>query len=291
MKLVTFQQNGQTHIGALIKDKRSDKIVDFSKAAPSLPKTMKSFLAAGERALRAAQKAVENAPASAVLKLSDVKLKAPVPNPGKIICIGLNYRDHAAETNQAVPDYPTVFSKYNNTVNDPGGAILIPKVTNQVDYEAELGVVIGKRAKHVSEAEALSYVAGYLPFNDVSARDYQRRTTQFTQGKSFDGFAPMGPALTTADEVPAPNSLDIQLSIGGEVLQKSNTRELIFKVEHLVAYLSSVMTLDPGDVIATGTPSGVGAARNPKRWLLPGEVVRIEIEKLGTLENPVGLEA
>lgn len=290
MKLITFQHNGQTHIGALIKDKRSDKVVDFSKAAPSLPKTMKSFLAAGERALRAAQKAVENAPASAIMKLSDVKLKAPVPNPGKIICIGLNYRDHAAETNQAVPDYPTVFSKYNNAVNDPGGVIFIPKVTNQVDYEAELGVIIGKRAKHVSEAEALSYVAGYLPFNDVSARDYQRRTTQFTQGKSFDSFAPMGPALTTADEVPDPHTLEIQLSIGGEVLQKSNTRELIFKVDHLVAYLSSIMTLEPGDVIATGTPSGVGSARNPKRWLLPGEVVRIEIDKLGVLENPVGLE-
>ncbi len=291
MKLVTFQHNGQTHIGALIKEKRSDKVVDFSKAAPSLPKTMKSFLAAGERALRAAQKAVENAPTSAVFKLSDVKLKAPVPNPGKIICIGLNYRDHAAETNQTVPDYPTVFSKYNNAVNDPGGAILIPKVTNQVDYEAELGVVIGKRAKHVSTADALSYVAGYLPFNDVSARDYQRRTTQFTQGKSFDSFAPMGPVLTTADEVPDPHTLEIQLSISGEVLQKSNTRELIFKVDHLVAYLSAIMTLEPGDVIATGTPSGVGAARTPKRWLLPGEVVRIEIDKLGVLENPVGLEA
>jgi 2-keto-4-pentenoate hydratase/2-oxohepta-3-ene-1,7-dioic acid hydratase in catechol pathway len=152
MKLVTFYHNGQTHIGALIREKRSDKVVDFSKAAPSLPKTMKSFLAAGERALRAAQKAVENAPTSAVFKLSEVKLKAPVPNPGKIICIGLNYRDHAAETNQPVPDYPTVFSKYGNAVNDPGGTILIPKVTDQIDYEAELGVVIGQRAHHVAQA-------------------------------------------------------------------------------------------------------------------------------------------
>lgn len=290
MKLVTFQHGGQTHIGALIREKRSDKVVDFSKAAPSLPKTMKSFLAGGERALRAAQKAVENAPASAIFKLSEVKLKAPVPNPSKIICIGLNYRDHAAETNQAVPDYPTVFSKYANAVNDPGGLILIPKVTEQVDYEAELGVVIGQRARHVSQAEALRYVAGYLPFHDVSARDYQRRTTQWTLGKTFDTFAPMGPALTTADEIPDPHTLDIQLSIGGEVLQKSNTRELIFRVDHLVAYLSTVMTLEPGDVIATGTPSGVGAARNPKRWLKAGEVVRIEIDKLGVLENPVGTE-
>jgi 2-keto-4-pentenoate hydratase/2-oxohepta-3-ene-1,7-dioic acid hydratase in catechol pathway len=287
MKLVTFEQGGRTRIGALVDN---DQVVDFGAAAPSLPQTMRGFLGAGATAHTVAQQIIAHAPASSLLRLADVKLRAPVPDPGKIICIGLNYRDHAAETNQPVPDYPTVFSKYGNAVNDPGGAILIPKVTNQVDYEAELGVVIGRRARHVSEADALSYVGGYLPFHDVSARDYQRRTTQWTIGKTFDTFAPMGPALTTADEIPDPHTLDIQLSIGGEVLQKSNTRELIFGVQHLIAYLTAVMTLEPGDVIATGTPSGVGAARNPKRWLLPGEMVRIEIAKLGVLENPVAAE-
>ncbi|CAN5816924.1 ureidoglycolate lyase [soil metagenome] len=288
MKLVTFQHNGQTHIGALRAD---NTIVDFSQAASSLPTTMKGFLAAGSDALTTAQKAVDNAPASAILKSADVTLNAPVPDPGKIICVGLNYADHAKEAGLPLPEYPTVFSKYSNAVNDPGGPIVLPKISSEPDYECELGVVIGKRAKNVSQADALNYVAGYLPFHDVSARDYQMRTSQWTLGKTFDTFAPMGPALVTSDEVGDPHTLDIQLSIGGEVLQTSNTRHLIFKIDYLVSYLSSIMTLEPGDVIATGTPAGIGGARNPKRFLKPGETVRIEISKLGVLENPVVAEA
>jgi 2-keto-4-pentenoate hydratase/2-oxohepta-3-ene-1,7-dioic acid hydratase in catechol pathway len=222
-----------------------------------------------------------------MIGMADVRLGPPIARPGKIMCIGLNYRDHARETNQAVPDFPTLFAKYASCVIGPGEAIVLPKLTKEIDYEAELGVVIGKRARHVSEAKALDYVAGYVPFNDVSARDYQRRTSQWTIGKTFDTFGPMGPALVTADEIPDPHSLDIQLSIGGEVLQHSNTRELVFSVQQLIAILSGVMTLEPGDLISTGTPSGVGAARTPKRWLRPGETVRIEIEKLGVLTNPV----
>ena len=160
-----------------------------------------------------------------------------------------------------------------------------------IDYEAEFGVVIGKRARHVSEADALNYVGGYLPFHDVSARDYQMRTSQWSMGKTFDTFAPFGPALTTADEIADPQTLDIQLSINGEVLQKSNTSNLIFTVQQLIADLTSVMTLEPGDIIATGTPGGVGSARKPQRWLKAGDVVRIEIAKLGVLENPVVDEA
>lgn len=288
MKLVTFEQNGKTGIGALRAD---DTIVALGAAAPNLPTDMKSFLAAGADALAAAQQAVSNAPASAIVKRADVKLRAPVTNPGKIICVGLNYADHAKEAGLPLPEYPTVFSKYSNTVNDPGGNIVLPKISAEPDYECELGVVIGRRAKSVSQADALSHVAGYLPFHDVSARDFQSRTSQWTLGKTFDTFAPMGPALVTSDEVGDPHTLDIQLSIGGEVLQKSNTSNLIFKIDFLVSYLSAILTLEPGDVIATGTPAGIGGARNPKRFLKPGETVRIEISKLGVLENPVVAEA
>ncbi len=293
MKLVTFEQGGQLRTGAL---RGGAEVVDLNRADSSLPTDMIQLLAGGDEMLASAAQVVTNPPQSAVLALDAVTLKAPIPRPGKIICIGLNYRDHAAESGQQVPDYPTVFTKYANTVIGPGEAIVLPRVSNQVDYEVELGVVIGRRAKHVREVDALEYVAGYLPFHDVSARDYQHRTSQWTLGKSFDTFAPMGPALVTRDEVGDPHKLDIQLSISkggenGEVLQQSNTSNLIFPVHVLIAYLSDVMTLEPGDVIATGTPSGVGAARKPQRFLKPGDVVRIEISGLGVLENPVTTES
>jgi acylpyruvate hydrolase len=289
MQLVTFQLDQEARIGVLTADGAS--IVDLSQAAPDLPRDMKSLLAAGESALIQAQHAAAQPDAAVTISRAAVTLRAPVLNPGKILCIGLNYRDHAAESSQTPPDFPTVFVKTNNTVNDPGAAIVLPKNSTQVDYECELGVVIGRYARHVHRSEALRYVVGYLPFHDVSARDYQHRISQWTLGKSFDGFAPMGPALVTADEVGDPHNLDIQLTVNGEVLQRSNTRHLIFPVDVLIEELSSVMTLEPGDIIATGTPSGVGAARKPPRFLQPGDVVRIEIAKLGVLENPVEAEA
>jgi acylpyruvate hydrolase len=295
MKLVTFEHNGELRTGALIGP-NGDTIIDLNRADRGIPTDMIELLNGGSTMLSTVAKAIDNAPEAAVLKRSAVKLKAPIPRPGKILCIGLNYRAHAAESNQPVPEYPTVFTKYSNTVIGPGEAIVLPRVTDKVDYEVELGVVIGRRAKHVSEADALNYVAGYVPFNDVSARDYQMRTSQWTLGKTFDTFGPMGPAIVTSDEVGDPHNLDIQLSIGkpgesGEVLQKSNSSDLIFKIDQLIAYLSDVLTLEPGDVIITGTPSGVGSARKPPRWLRPGEVVRIEISKLGVLENPVVAES
>ena len=189
-----------------------------------------------------------------------MKLLAPLARPGKILCVGLNYRDHAAESNMAIPDSPTVFSKYSNTIIGPGDAIQIPRLTDQVDYEAELAFVIGRTARHVPESRALDYIAGYVPFNDVSARDYQMRTSQWTLGKTFDTFGPLGPALVTADEVPDPGALDISLTLEGEVLQQSNTRHLIFSIPFLLSYLSGVMTLKPGDLVSTGTPAG---------WALP----------------------
>ncbi len=285
MKLVTFVSNSATRIGALVGE---DRVVDFSQADASLPTDMLAFLAGGKATQAAAQKAIDGGAKS--IALSDVKLLAPIPNPGKIICIGLNYSDHAAETGQPIPKYPIVFSKYSNTVIATGDKIVLPRVSNEVDYEAELGFVIGKTARYVSAADALDYVVGYMPINDVSARDYQTRISQWTMGKTFDTFAPMGPALVTSDEIADAGNLKISLTINGEVLQDSNTNKLIFGIPQLVEALSEVMTLEAGDVVSTGTPPGVGMARNPKRYMKAGDVVNITIEGLGTLSNPVVAE-
>jgi len=290
MKLVSYLQGGKSRLGAL-KPGSNDQIIDLNRADSSLPDNIIEFFEGGDAMRAKAQQAIAAAPSASQTGLAAVTLQAPIPHPGKIICIGLNYRDHAAESGQAIPTYPIIFAKYGNVVIGPGQPIVLPKISQEVDYEAELGVVIGKRAKSVSEADALSYVGGYVPFHDVSARDYQMRTSQWVIGKTFDTFGPMGPALTTADEIPDPQTLDIKLSIAGEVLQSSNTKHLIFTVATLIYHLCAVMTLEPGDLIATGTPGGVGAARNPKRFLKAGERVRIEIEKLGVLENPVVAEA
>jgi len=286
VKLITFVRSDAPalpRLGAL----RGQNALDLNGLDARIPSDMMALLNGGEAALALARAAVAQAPASAEIPAGRFTLLAPIPRPGKILCIGLNYRDHARESGQAVPDFPTVFAKYANTVIGPGAAVQIPRLTSNVDYEAEFGFVIGKRARHVAEADALSYVAGYFPLNDISARDYQARTSQWTLGKTFDTFLPMGPALTTADEVPDPHNLDIRLTIGGETLQHSNTRELVFGVNALIHVLSGVMTLEPGDVISTGTPSGVGAARNPKRWLRAGETVTVEIAGLGALSNPI----
>jgi 2-keto-4-pentenoate hydratase/2-oxohepta-3-ene-1,7-dioic acid hydratase in catechol pathway len=203
------------------------------------------------------------------------------------MCVGLNYRDHAVESKMEIPSVPTIFAKYANAVIGPGDPIVLTAATQKPDYEAEFAVVIGKRAKRVQAAEWSDCVFGYTIVNDVSARDVQLATTQWTVGKSFDTFAPIGPHIVTADEVPDPHALDIRLSIGGEILQHSNTRELIFGIPVLIEYLSRLMTLEPGDIISTGTPAGVGLGRTPPRWLRPGEEVVIDIEKIGTLRNPV----
>ncbi len=253
----------------------------------TLPDSVIGILAGGAKTLDSARAAVQSPAQGAVYPLASVTLLAPIPRPGKIICIGLNYRDHATETGQAVPQFPTVFAKYNTCVIGPNAPIIIPKATTQADYEAEFAVVMGNCPRNVTEADALRYVAGYVPFNDVSARDLQNRTSQWTMGKTPDTFGPMGPAVVTADEIPDPHALDIQLDINGEVLQRSNTRNLIFNVAQLIADLSSVMTLEAGDLISTGTPAGVGAARTPKRFLQPGDVVTVTIEKLGSLTNLV----
>jgi 2-keto-4-pentenoate hydratase/2-oxohepta-3-ene-1,7-dioic acid hydratase in catechol pathway len=215
------------------------------------------------------------------------KLAAPIPRPPKIICIGLNYRDHAAESNMPIPQTPTVFAKFPTAVIAPGEPIVLPKASTQPDYEAEFAVVIGRRGRHIPEDRWLDHVFGYTILNDVSARDFQMATSQWMIGKTFDTFAPFGPAIVTADEIEDPHNLAISLDLNGETMQSSNTSNLIFTVPKLVAYLSSVFTLEPGDIIATGTPGGVGFARKPPRYLLPGDECRVRIEGLGELYNPV----
>jgi 2-keto-4-pentenoate hydratase/2-oxohepta-3-ene-1,7-dioic acid hydratase in catechol pathway len=228
----------------------------------------------------AGEESAEDRPA---VPLAELSLQAPVPRPGKVLCIGLNYRDHAAETGQALPTIPMLFGKWANSVVGDGATVAIPAATQKVDWEAELGVVIGRRVKDVPVDEALDAVAGYCCLNDLSARDLQRVTTQYTLGKAIDGFLPMGPWLVTRDEVPDPQDLSISCTVNAETVQRSSTREMVFGVADLVSFLSRTMTLEPGDVIATGTPPGVGAARTPPRFLKPGDEVAVEIEGLGRL--------
>lgn len=226
-----------------------------------------------------------------VRRVEDVVVLAPVPRPGKIVGVGLNYRDHASEARMEVPASPVIFAKFATSVTGPGQPVVLPAASRKVDYEAELGVVIGRRCRHATAAEALGHVAGYLNANDVSARDFQKVDGQWVRAKSCDTFTPLGPALVSADEVPEPGTLDIRLRRNGETLQSSNTREFVFGVPELIAFLSESMTLEPGDVILTGTPAGVGFARRPPVYLGHGDVVEVEIAGLGTLTNPVVAEA
>jgi 2-keto-4-pentenoate hydratase/2-oxohepta-3-ene-1,7-dioic acid hydratase in catechol pathway len=280
MRLVTFQHNGHTHAGVV----SGSEVVSLK--ASGLP-TVLSVLEGGAAATHRIHALLEKPPAEATFPLAGVKLLAPIPRPPKIVCIGLNYRDHAIETGAKIPAVPTVFTKFTTAVTAPGDPIFLPRNSEKPDYEAELAFVIGKGGRHIAAADWRDHVFGYMNFHDVSARDFQLATSQWTIGKTFDTFAPMGPWLVSADEIPDPHDLDIRLTIDGETMQHSNTRELIFRIPELVAYLSSVFTLEAGDVVATGTPPGVGMARNPPRWLKPGEEVVVAIAGLGELRNPV----
>jgi acylpyruvate hydrolase len=222
-----------------------------------------------------------------LVRSQDAYWFAPVPRPGKLICIGLNYRDHAAESNMPIPEKPVIFSKFPTCVIAPGEQVVVPATSKQVDYEAELAVVIGRRAKNVSAAQALDHVLGYTAFNDVSARDFQFADGQWQRGKSCDTFAPMGQTIVTTDDIPDPHKLSIKLILNGKTMQDSNTNQLIFGVPALIEFLTESITLEPGDVIATGTPPGVGFARKPPVFLQPGDEMVVEIEGIGGLSNPV----
>lgn len=222
--------------------------------------------------------------------VDQVRLMAPILAPPRIFCIGLNYRDHAIESNMQIPSVPTVFMKLSSAIVGPGARIVLPKNSTQPDYEAELAVVIGRGGCRIHADDWKDHVFGYTILNDVSARDVQLATSQWTLGKSFPTFCPIGPAIVTADEIPDPHTLDIRLEIDGQEMQHSNTRELIFGVPQLIEYISSITPLEPGDIISTGTPAGVGLGRKPQRWLKPGETVTAEIEGLGKLSNPTVAE-
>jgi 2-keto-4-pentenoate hydratase/2-oxohepta-3-ene-1,7-dioic acid hydratase in catechol pathway len=279
MRFVTFEHNAHQHAGVV----SGENIVSLKSAG--LP-DMISVLQGGREALRRVKELLANPPAEAVVPLGAVKLRAPVPKPPKIICVGLNYRDHAIESKMEIPARPTIFSKYNNTVIGPGDEIVLPKNSEKPDYEAEFAFVIGNGGRHIRKEDWRDHVFGYMNLNDVSARDVQLAVSQWLMGKSFDTFAPMGPYLVTADEIEDPHNLNIAITVNGETLQNSNTRELIFKVPELIEFLSSVMTLEPGDVVSTGTPSGVGFSYNPPKWLKPGDQVVVKVEGLGELRNP-----
>jgi len=285
MRLLTFKRAaGAAEAGAV----SGDQIVSLTGAGFS---SVISIISGGSDALAQVGQYVASAPASAKVAFSEVQLLAPVPKPNKIFCVGLNYRDHAIESNMEIPKVPTIFSKFTNSVIGSGETIILPKDSTQPDYEAEFALVIGKGGKRIAAENWKDHVFGYMNLNDVSARDIQLATTQWLMGKSIDTFAPMGPYIVTADEVADPHNLDIKMIVSGEVLQSSNTKHLIFTIPVLIEYISRVITLEPGDVISTGTPAGVGFARKPPRLLRDGDECIVEVEGLGSLVNPVKLEA
>lgn len=284
MRLLTFKRAAGAAEPGVLSDGR---IVSLTGAGFA---SVISIIEGGGEALGKVGRYVAAAPSTAKMDLSAVQLLAPVPRPNKIFCVGLNYRDHAMESNMEIPKVPTIFSKFTNSVIGSGETIILPKDSTQPDYEAELALVIGKGGRRIAAADWQQHVFGYMNLNDVSARDFQLATTQWLMGKSPDTFAPMGPFIVTADEIADPHNLDIRMIVSGEVLQSSNTKHLIFRIPDLIEYISRVITLEPGDVISTGTPAGVGFARKPPRLLRDGDECVVEVEGLGRLVNPVALE-
>lgn len=286
MKLVTFSRRGYVSLGKVL----GNEIIDLRAADPTLPASMRELLVAGPAALgRIAAIEPDTAPTFA---LADVRLEAPVL-PGKFLAIGMNYAKHADEARRLgvnVPETQVWFNKQVSCVNGPYDPVHMPKVSTSLDYEVELGVVIGRRCRHVSVEDAHRVIAGYVVCNDVSVRDWQRRSATMTLGKSFDTHGPIGPWIVTADEIPDPHALTVRMYVNGEVRQEARTSEMVFNVFEQIAYLSTVMTLEPGDVLATGTPSGVGVAMEPPSFLKVGDVMRAEVEGVGHIENLVVAE-
>ena len=285
MRLSTYRSGDESRVGII----DGEDIVDLASIAPDLPRSLKGLIAAGIP--EPLKDKVSAATDEARRRLSDVKLLPPIPDPGKIMCVGLNYHDHAEETGQKAPDYPALFMRSTTSLVGAGEPMIVPRASEQLDYEAELTIAIGRRCRHVTEAEALDYVFGYTCLNEGSVRDYQRKSSQWTGAKNFDRTGPIGPWITTADEVPAgADGLRVRAILNGEVMQDANTSGMIFSVARIVSILSEVMTLEPGDLIPTGTPAGVGMGRNPPVWLKPGDTITIDIEGVGVLTNPVAAE-
>lgn len=284
MRLVSFVVDGRSSWGAVV----DGGVVDLGRrfAGEGLV-TLRSFLEKGDMA---AARAVVAA-ATADHALDAVELAPVVPDPDKIVCVGMNYRDHVAETGRSVTEKPSLFARYAGSQVGHGAAMIRPKVSDQFDFEGELAVVIGKACRHVSEEDALSVVAGYACYNDGSVRDWQRHTTQFLPGKTFAGTGAFGPWMVTADEIPDPSTLTLETRLNGEVVQHTTTDLMIATIPQVIAYMSTVLPLLPGDVIVSGTPGGVGAKRTPPLWMKAGDVVEVEISKIGILANPIADEA
>lgn len=298
MRLVTYRAERGWRAGVLVDGTVVDaarvaETADLSRTEPDGWGSNRRIVSAEEDELRALDATAGELLSSGgfgggyAFPLEETRLGPPIPDPEKIVCLGLNYREHAEEADMDVPEAPVLFAKFRNSLVGPNDPVILPRVSQKVDYEAELAVVIGRRCKEVREEEALEYVAGYMALNDVSARDLQLQTTQWTAGKAVDTFAPCGPALVLANEVEDAQNLGIIAKVNGEVVQQGHTSTMIFPVKETIAFISSVMTLEPGDIIATGTPAGVGQSRKPPLFLKEGDVVEVEIERLGGLRNPV----
>jgi acylpyruvate hydrolase len=296
MMLVSYRTRGSDaawHAGIVheetVVDATASRLRHADKASGQADLSVRGLLEQGpssvEEVFAWAKQEVEAR--SHLIPLETVELGPPVPDPDKIICLGVNYREHAAEARQQLPAVPMFFAKFRNSLIGPSSPILLPGVSTQIDYEGELAVIIGRRCKGVSEQEALQYVAGYTIMNDVTARDLQLQTSQWTAGKALDTFGPMGPGIVLASDIPDPQTLTLTTRVNGQVVQHASTADMIFSVATTIAFLSSLMTLEPGDIIATGTPSGVGITRTPPFFLQDGDVVEVEIERIGRIRNPV----
>ena len=289
MRLISFEEQGQAKIG-VIQGTEAKAFVDLSIAAPNLPRDMTSLLAMSG-GLEAAKQAATQAAANAIKPLAGVRFLPLVPRPGKVVCLGLNYADHAKEGGHARPEYPGFFMRGATSLGAHQQPIIRPKASTKLDYEAELAVVIGKQARHLSKGNALDCVAGYTCCNDGSVRDYQRKSSQWTIGKNFDQTGPLGPWLVTPDELPpGAAGLRIQSRLNGKIMQDANTSDFLWNVAESLVIITECMTLEPGDVIITGTPAGVGYARTPPVWMAPGDVCEIDIESIGVLSNTIADE-
>ena len=284
MKLMMFDRGNGATLGLV----ENHAVVDLAAADPTLPKDLNGLMLGGTRALTAAKAAAAAQPASARLALDAVTALLPIQPAAKIICVGLNYALHAKEGGHPIPTYPSFFLRVYSSLLAADAPVVRPTLSAQLDYECELAIVIGKKGRHIAESQALEHVFGYTLFNDISVRDFQRKSSQWTAGKNFDATGPLGPWVVTADELPpGAAGLRIMTRVNGEIMQDSNTSDMIFSSARIIALLSEFMTLEPGDVIATGTPSGVAHARKPPTWLRAGDKVEVEVEKIGVLANPI----
>jgi 2-keto-4-pentenoate hydratase/2-oxohepta-3-ene-1,7-dioic acid hydratase in catechol pathway len=286
MRLATLLTSNGPRAAALLGGVNGDRYVDLSATDASIPNSVKAIIA--DPALLKAAAAAIARPNAVTVAVATATHLAPVPDPQKVVCIGLNYRDHAIESKMAIPKEPVLFSKFPSSLVGHGAAIVVPNSSTKVDYEAELVIVVGKRGRHIPEASAMEYVAGYAVGHDVSARDWQleKDGKQWMIGKTFDTFAPVGPTLVTKDEVPDVHALGIRLRLNGKTMQNSSTEQMIFTVAQIISYISQVFTVEPGDLIFTGTPPGIGHALTPPVYLKGGDVAEVEIDGLGTLSNP-----